>query len=190
MVFAVPKGTEVPIAYKEKAEKLGYVGDTLDFEAFDELYKVLLKALQKRLIITLDLESVPNMLKTAIICYSDKQIDCKNVNVALNAKLNAIRSLLSDPEVKEWISSGVSDMSYYTNRSLLNDYISTYQKVLRQLTDIRGGSLEYVKDIFHNNLDLFENEILANDEPDMESFYEDSDTDSDDLEDLVEKDLD
>ena len=27
MVFAVPKGTEVPIAYKEKAEKLGYVGD-------------------------------------------------------------------------------------------------------------------------------------------------------------------
>ena len=27
MVFAVPKGTEVPIAYKEKAERLGYVGD-------------------------------------------------------------------------------------------------------------------------------------------------------------------
>lgn len=27
MVFAVPKGTNVPIAYKEKAERLGYVGD-------------------------------------------------------------------------------------------------------------------------------------------------------------------
>lgn len=27
MVFAVPKGTEVPLAYKQKAEKLGYTGD-------------------------------------------------------------------------------------------------------------------------------------------------------------------
>lgn len=27
MVFAVPKGTVVPIAYKEKAERMGYVGD-------------------------------------------------------------------------------------------------------------------------------------------------------------------
>jgi hypothetical protein len=27
MVFAVPKGTVVPQAYKEKAERLGYVGD-------------------------------------------------------------------------------------------------------------------------------------------------------------------
>ena len=27
MVFAVPKGTVVPKAYKDKAEKLGYVGD-------------------------------------------------------------------------------------------------------------------------------------------------------------------
>ena len=27
MVFAVPKGTIVPLAYKEKAERLGYIGD-------------------------------------------------------------------------------------------------------------------------------------------------------------------
>lgn len=167
---------------ESKASKLGYVGDTLDLEAFDELYKVLLKALQKRLVITLDLESVPSMLNTAIICYSDKQIDCKNINIALNAKLNAIRKLLNDPEVKEWISLGVSDMSYYTNESLLNDYISTYQKVLRQLTDIRGENLEYVKDIFHNDLDLFEDEILANDEPELETYYDDKD-DSDESDD-------
>lgn len=177
------------VRYKDEPEyvKKGFIGEALDHEAYDSLYKVLIKALKNRLVIILNLESVPALLNNALIYCSDIYLNCEYINSALNAKLNEIRTLLSNSEIQAWIKSGVSDMSLYKDEIAVRDYISTYQKVLRQLTDIRGESLEYIKDIFHNDLDLFEDEILANDEPDIERYFEDSD--SDDLEDIVEQNL-
>lgn len=172
---------DIKYSLESKATKKGYVGESFDFEAFDTLNKVFFKALKNRLIIILNLETVPGLVNTAITYLIDNQLDCKNINLALNAKLNELRKLLENAEVSKWLKSGVSDMSLYGSEEMLSDYISTYQRVLRSLTKIRDESLEYIKDIFHNDLDLFEDEILANDEPEIESFYEDEDSDEEDI---------
>jgi len=177
-----------PRTWKEsKASKLGYIGDELDYEAIDSLYKVIFKALQKRLVIILNLESVPSLINTAYKCRYGG-CDCKNVNAALNAKLSDIRKLLNDKEVSEWLKAGNTDMLFYGDPNGVNSYIETYQKVIRQLTDIRGESLEYVRPIIHNELDIFEDEIISNDIPDCESYFESGD--SDDLDDIFEENLD
>ena len=149
---------------ESKATKLGYIGDELDYEAIDNLYKLLFKALKKRLIIILNLENVPGLINNALACRYN-ELDCKSVNLALNAKLEEVKKLLENPEMQEWLKTQPSDMLFDRN-----DYISTYQKVLRQITDIRDEKLNYVKDFIHNEFDLFEENIIDNEYVEIVNF--------------------
>lgn len=199
-----------------KSVRLGYIGDELDYEAIDSLYKLLFKALKKRLVIILDLEGVPSIINSALRCRY-QGYDCKGVNALMNAKLTETRQLLENPDVTEWLNSGVSDMSHLvlddyrtekkfkpTGKYIVNeydilipvykvkkvktkykldlslDYIRTYQKVLRQLTDIKDESLEFIRDIIHNDEDIFEDEILKNEDIEISYFSENIDYDEED----------
>lgn len=141
---------------ESKATKLGYVGEELDYEALDNLYKLLFKALKKRLVILLNLENIPSIINNALACRYN-EYDCKSANLTMRNKLEETRKLLENPEMQEWLKSEPSDMLLDKN-----DYITTYQRILRQLTDIRDDKLNYVKDFLHNEFDLFEQNIIDN----------------------------
>ena len=157
-----------------KSIRLGYIGDELDYEAIDSLYKLLFKALKKRLVILLDLESVPGIINTALHCRH-QGYDCKGVNALMNSKLAESRKILENAEIKEWLATGASDMSLDAS-----DYVATYQRVLRQISDIRGEPLEYFRDIIHNEYDIFEKEILSNESFEISNFSDNIDYDKED----------
>ena len=148
-----------------KYENLGL--EMLDFGAVEALYKVLLKAIKNRYVMIFNLESIPGLVNNALECQY-LGVNCTASNLAMNAKLAEIRKLLEDKDIKAWLETGASDMNFDKE-----DYISTYQRVLRQLTGIRDTSLEYCKDILHNEYDLFEDEILANELIEGTEVYDD-----------------
>lgn len=157
-----------------KSIKLGYIGEELDSEAIDSLYKLLFKALKKRLVILLDLEGVPGIINTALHCRH-QGYDCKGVNSLMNSKITEVRKLLEDPDIKEWLATGASDMSLDAS-----DYVATYQRVLRQISDIRDEHLEYFRDIIHNEYDIFEEEILSNEILEISNFSDNLDYENED----------
>lgn len=157
-----------------KSVRLGYIGDELDYEAIDSLYKLLFKALKKRLVIILDLESVPSIINLALRCRY-QGYDCKGINALMNSKLTETRQLLENLDVKEWLNTGASDMSLEAS-----DYVVTYQRVLRQISDIKDEPLEYFREIIHNEYDLFEEEILKNEAIEVSYFSENLDYDEED----------
>lgn len=142
--------------------------ESIDIESFENLARELFIAIKNRLVIILNLESVPGLLNNAIDCQA-KGVSCHSANLAIKAKLNELNRLLSDSNVTEWIKEGNSDMQLYNDPNiyddpgLVTDYIDTYQKVLRQLSDIRFESLEEFRDAIHNEFDIFEENILSND---------------------------
>ena len=85
----------------------------------------------------------------------------------MSAKLEELQAFLDNPEVREWLKSNPTDMSFDKF-----DYVDTYQRVLRQITDIRDESLEYCRDLLNNPEDLYIEEIIANDYPECEAVYE------------------
>lgn len=92
--------------------------------------------------------------------YKTEIIDNKVVNIPMH-----------EPEAKKVIRDIQNDLS--------QDYIETYQKVLRQLTDIRADNFEEFRDVIHNEYDLWEDQIIANDLPDIENYIENIDYDED-----------
>ena len=129
--------------------------DSLDFDAVKQLSIIMDRAIKKRVVILFELESVPALLNRALDCYC-KGVSCKQCNKEMRAKLASLNSLLNNKEVIEWIKTGPTDMSFDKE-----DYIETYQRVLRTLTDCKENLEEY-RDCIHNEDDLFENEIIEN----------------------------
>jgi hypothetical protein len=136
----------------------------LDTEAVDNLFAVLLKAIQQRLVIILDLEHVPGLINNALEC-SAVGVNCSSHNYSIRAKLNEIISILTNPEFVEWRKAGNSDLSLLTDENYVTyarDYISTYIRTLRNITAIRDMPLDSMKDIIHNDADYLEKFILEN----------------------------
>lgn len=140
--------------------------EPIDFNAVEILYAVLFKALKQRYIMLFNLESVPAIIHNAFDCYY-LGVSCGASNAAMHAKIEEIRRIVEDPNVIKWLKTGASDMNFDKE-----DYIDTYQRVLRTLTGIRDTSLEEVKDLIHNEYDLFEEEILENNCIEFDSYIE------------------
>ena len=148
--------------------------EPIDFNAMESLYTVLYKGIKARLVMILNLDTIPGILNNALDCYF-KGVNCSVSNDAMHAKIADLRALLEDPEVIEWLKTKPTDMSF--DRF---DYVTTYQKVLRQLSDIRDESLEYMRDLVDNSEDLYQEEIMAHDYPEFESYIDNSLDDDDD----------
>lgn len=148
--------------------------DELDIDAVDSLYKVLFRAIKARLVMILHLEDIPGIINNARDCYY-KGVNCSASNAAMHAKIAEIRTLLEDKETVEWLKTKPTDLMFDKF-----DYVTTYQKVLRQLTDIRDEPLESCRDLLENPEDLYLEEIIVNDIPDEEQLF-DNDSDDDEL---------
>lgn len=139
--------------------------DSLDFEAVKSLSRIIDKAIRKRTVILFELEDVPGIINNALDCYC-KGVSCRQANEAMRAKLAKLNSLLNDKEVIEWIKSNPTDMLFDKE-----DYIETYQRVMRTLTSCKE-SLEEYRDCIHNDEDLFEDDIIENNYIECDSYEE------------------
>lgn len=149
---------------EDKPEEIKQI-DMLDFDAVKALSRLINKAVRKRVVIIFQLEDIPSLLNRALDCYY-KGVSCRQVNEAMNAKLASINSLLNNKEVVEWIKTNPTDMSFDKE-----DYVETYQRVMRTLTDCKE-SLEEYRDCIHNEEDLFEDDIIENNYIECDSYEE------------------
>lgn len=147
--------------------------EELDFDAVESLYTVLFKALKARLVMILNLESVPGIINNAYDCYY-KGVNCSMSNAAMHAKIAEIRQLLENPEMYKWLKTNPTDLMFDKF-----DYVDTYQRVLRQITGIRNDSLEYCRELLDNSEDLWIEDILKNEYIETEPLYENVDNDED-----------
>lgn len=167
--------------YERRHERI----EPVDFEAIEKLEKVFFKALKKRLVILLNIGSVPMLINNALVCYH-LGVTCSAANAALNAKLAEIRKILEDKEASEWIKAGNNDIVLYAlDDTTKCDYIETYQKALRALTDIRDEDLSYCLSLIDNEADPLQDEILANDVIEFSS-YDDNSLNEDEDEDILD----
>lgn len=135
----------------------------------DELYKTVIKATQKRLIMCLDLESVLNNINNIVEYSAEGNITEFQYN-SLKYSYQGLVSKLLNPDMQEFIKEHNDIDMFAECEDTKIDYISTYQRVLRKLTAIYSDSLEYMRDVIHNDTDMLEDIILAND---TELIYED-----------------
>ena len=154
----------------EKYEEYKYKQiEGIDFEAVDKLTKVLFNALRKRWVMIFHLENIPGLINNALECHY-LGVSCKPSNNAMNAKIAEIRALLDNKDVIEWLKTNPTDLMF--DRC---DYVSTYQRVLRNLTCI-DNELSYVREIIHNPEDIFEEEILSNEFINTTCYIENTET--------------
>ncbi len=136
---------------------------TVDKDLFEELYRFCIKTIKRRLVMLLDTEKVINELIN-IINYTDGfSNNCTAIqsSALVNSKKNLLKKI-SNRSVKDFIKSNNDYTVFGTDELTRNDYIETYQRVLRKLTDIRDSNLDFIRDIISNKEDSLENEILEN----------------------------
>ena len=148
--------------------------DPIDFDAVESLYSVIFKGIKARLVMILNLETIPGIINNAYDCYY-KGVTCSASNAAMHAKIAEIRALLENNEVIEWLKTKPTDMMFGHF-----EYVDTYQRLLRTLTGIRDESLEYCRDLLENSEDLWIEDVIANDYPDCESYIENNYTEDED----------
>jgi hypothetical protein len=151
----------------------------LDYEVYEELYKVIFKAIKKRYVMILELSGIVPLLNNIREYMCNTGNPTKNMLDSMYALKARIEKTLTNSEVQEWLALGINDIQVYAqDESTRQDYIRTYQGVLRMLSGIKPGeSLEYMRDIVHNDSDVFEDEIIANEGFDIESFQTNLDYD-------------
>jgi DNA-binding ferritin-like protein (Dps family) len=133
----------------------------LNLDNFNKLSKLIYRAVQQRLVIFLNLEDIPGILNKALDISLHSE-DCSYINNLIVNKINEITELCNNKEVRKWLDNKVTDMSLYTDELMLSDYIQTYQKVIKSLFNISQEDFSYIKELIHNDLDLFEEQILNN----------------------------
>lgn len=153
----------------------------LPLDLFNALYKFCIKAICRRIAMTLEIEG----------CFSTLLGIMKSTNGfssnATSAQVDALKGftqhfirILQDEEVKKFILEH-SDIDIFDK----NDVVATYQKLFRMFSDIREGSLDYCKDVFHNEKDIYEDEILANEYLLVEESVTHENYDEDNIDDKV-----
>ena len=129
----------------------------IDLNTKDKLYDLIYLAIKQRLVMLLGLENIVSLVSLETF---------DNVHSAYNSILNAYRTkilkLCKDKEVNEFIKKYNDIEIYAKDENFRFDYVNTYSKILRQLTDIRDEKLEYMRSIIHNDEDMLEEEILDN----------------------------
>ena len=93
---------------------------------------------------------------------------------------NKCYDVLTRESVKEWLDKGVNDyVVFATDENTKQDYIRTYQGVLRQLSGISRERLDYMKEIVHNDIDSLEEEIISNEDIILEAYQANVDYEGD-----------
>lgn len=156
--------------------------DTDLIDKISQIYTVVNKAVQKRLVMLLDLEGILNNIVN-IIEYSSEGNITESQYKALVNSYNSLLNKLTDEDVKEYIKEHNDIDVFASNEDTKYDYITTYQRVLRKITCNFNENLEDMKAIIHNDLDVLEDIILAND---TELLYEDYSYNKNDYDDTDE----
>lgn len=126
-------------------------------ELVNSLYKFCVKMIRNRLAILLDIENCFSFLNRII--KKTEQVTEYEV-ATLQNYYNRFVETLKDKEVSKFIKEDKhSDLDIFDKY----DIISTYQRLLRTLSDIREGTLEYCRDFIHNDQCPYEDLIIAND---------------------------
>lgn len=141
------------------------VSDTaLPQDIFEELYRVCIKAIKKRLVMLLDVEKIVDQLVNILKYTNGLSSNCTSFQAS--SLVNTRKALivkLQNKQVSKFIKEN-NDFSVFAEDELTrNDYIETYQRVLRKLTSINDSNLDFIRDIISNKEDSFEDEIIAND---------------------------
>ena len=146
--------------YIEQDPRVGVFNKTL----YEDLYNFCIKAIRKRLVMLLDLESlITELVELAKYTYGFNENPTKFQMQALESARNKLFSKLKDSQVREFIKTNNDYTVFGEDESTRDMYISTYQKVLRILTNAKfGEDLEFYRDVIHNELDLLENRIIDN----------------------------
>lgn len=143
--------------------------DTDLIDKISQIYTVVNKAVQKRLVMLLDLEGILNNIVNIIEYSSEGNITEYQYKALVNS-YNSLLDKLTDEDIKEYIKEHNDIDVFASNEDTKYDYITTYQRVLRKITCNFNENLEDMKSIIHNDLDELEDIILAND---TELLYED-----------------
>lgn len=146
--------------------------DNLDIINIDRLYNEYFTALKHRLLVIFDLVDAPAILNNCIECYY-LGVSLGPTKQVIANKLANIDKIINDKEFIQWMKSKPTDLAVCDEK----DYIETYQKSLRQLTKITDMSFDEIKDLIHNEEDIFEEDILRNEM--LEVSYIDYSFDSD-----------
>lgn len=141
------------------------ISDTaLPQDIFEELYRVCIKAIKKRLVMLLDVEKIVDQLVNILKYTNGLSSNCTSFQAS--SLINVRKALivkLQNKQVSKFIKEN-NDFSVFAKDELTrNDYIETYQRVLRKLTNITDSNLDFIRDIISNKEDSLENEIIAND---------------------------
>ena len=153
----------------------------LDYELFEELHKVLFKAVRKNLVMLLNLENtiyVLNSIRETIVNTGF----CTETQLNTMHKIkNDLTKVLESQEVKDWLETGVNDYIVFgTDETTKSDYIRTYQKVLRGITASRPNEDMSDFECFIGQNDL-SSEISSNEDFEIESFQSNLDYNEEEL---------
>lgn len=153
----------------------------LPLDLFSALYKFCIKAIRRRIAMTLEVEG----------CFSTLLSIMKSTNGfssnATSAQVDALKGftqhfikMLQDEQVKAFILE-------YTDIDIFDksDVVATYQKLFRMFSDVHEGDLGYCKDVFHNEKDVYEDEILTNEYLLVEEYVTHENYDEDNIDDKV-----
>lgn len=135
----------------------------LDIDLFTNLYNFCIKAIKSRLVMILDLEKViSSLVNIEEYTYGFKENPTVTQAESLKAFYRDIKAKLSDKKVKEFIKVNNDYTVFGCDDATRCDYITTYQKVIRLLTNTCGESLEFYKDVINNVKDELQSIILDN----------------------------
>lgn len=147
-------------------------------DLYEDLMDFCIKAIKKRLVMLLDIESViSTLLNIEQYTYGFTQNPTEYQAKSLEYAYAKLRKVVSDSKVKEFIKSN-NDFTVYGQDPLTRgDYISTYQRILRMLTSVSEESLRDFTDIVNNTQDELQDLILENTyEPLQVSYSENEET--------------
>ena len=135
----------------------------LDIDLFTNLYNFCIKAIKSRLVMILDLEKViSSLVNIEEYTYGFKENPTVTQAESLKAFYRDIKAKLSDKKVKEFIKVNNDYTVFGCDDATRCDYITTYQKVIRLLTNTCGESLEFYRDVINNVKDELQSIILDN----------------------------
>lgn len=153
---------------------------SLDEELVNNCYYIIFKALANRLIMLLDLSKLISMLNNI------RDYMSSTGGNPTEQMLNTLRNMYQEAIDKLHDSNFIefkkeySDIEIYAeSEDTREDYVRTYTTALRMLTDIRDEPLDYILDSIHNDKDMLEKDIIANDIVEEEPLYNNTDKDED-----------
>lgn len=165
---------------EEEHEVLEPLKVALDLDLYNEIHSFVVKAVRERLVMLLQLDNTIALLNNIIEYYSTTGFITNEMLSTMHSIKNKCYDVLTRESVKEWLDKGINDyVIFATDENTKQDYIRTYQGVLRQLSGISRERLDYMKEIVHNDIDSLEETIISNEDIIVEAYQANVDYEGD-----------